>query len=84
MQAYNSANLKKLYRRLHLTKGLIFLTIIAGGFVAGLDAGLIYNTFPLMGEGFVPDDIWASRLGWRNVTENPSTVQFIHRVLVSS
>ncbi len=31
--------------------GLLLLTIVSGGFVAGLDAGLIFNSFPLMGDG---------------------------------
>jgi cytochrome c oxidase assembly protein subunit 15 len=63
-----------------------------GAFVAGLDAGLIYNEFPYMGEGFVPpreelyDSKYARRedqsdLIPRNVFENPVTAQFNHRVL---
>jgi len=63
---------------------LILTTAIAGAFVAGLDAGMIYNTFPKMGAGYVPDDIWEGRKSWRNLTENPATVQFIHRCLAYS
>jgi len=49
--------------------------------VAGLDAGLIYNTFPQMGEGLVPPDLWDAKLGILNIFENRVTVQFQHRVL---
>ena len=60
---------------------MICATIIVGAFVAGLDAGLIYNTFPKMGQGLVPPDLWRDGLGFLNLFENPVTVQFIHRVL---
>lgn len=60
---------------------LILTTAVAGAFVAGLDAGMIYSTFPAMGAGFVPDDIWDRRLAWRNPFENPATAQFVHRCL---
>ena len=60
---------------------LICLTLVAGAFVAGLDAGLIYNTFPQMGEGLVPPDLWDAKLGILNIFENRVTVQFQHRVL---
>lgn len=61
--------------------GLVFLTIIAGAFVAGTDAGLTYNTFPRMGAGFVPEGYWALEPGWRNFFENIPSVQFNHRLL---
>lgn len=60
---------------------LTAVTLIAGAFVAGLDAGLIYNTFPKMGEGLVPPDLWRPELGALNPFENPVMVQFQHRVL---
>ncbi len=60
---------------------LIFLTAIAGAFVAGTDAGLTYNTFPRMGAGFIPEDYWALEPGWRNFFENIASVQFNHRLL---
>ena len=61
--------------------GLVALTIVAGGFVAGLHAGLIYNTFPLMDGSFVPAG-YAELQPWiRNWFENVSAVQFDHRVL---
>lgn len=60
---------------------LTFVTILSGGFVAGLDAGHIYNTFPLMGSGVVPEGYWQIEPAWRNWFENPAAVQFNHRVL---
>lgn len=49
--------------------------------MAGLDAGLVYNSFPKMGDHWIPDDILAFSPTLRNLTENPSTVQFDHRIL---
>lgn len=51
-----------------------------GAFVAGLDAGHAYNTFPLMGGHLVPEEYW-SIPGWRNIFENTAAVQFHHRLL---
>ncbi|XP_040580590.1 heme A synthase COX15 isoform X2 [Lepeophtheirus salmonis] len=70
------------FRRLAMgSKTLVFLTSVSGAFVAGLDAGLVYNSFPLMGGKIIPDDIWAHSPFFKNFTENPTTVQFDHRVL---
>ncbi|MCC7048992.1 MAG: COX15/CtaA family protein [Alphaproteobacteria bacterium] len=60
---------------------LITVTILAGAFVAGLDAGLIYNTFPLMEGRIVPPDYGLMQPWWRDWFENHATVQFHHRVL---
>ena len=60
---------------------LVSLTVISGAFVAGLDAGFIYNTFPLMGGHLVPVDWGQLQPWWRNLFENPVAVQFDHRVL---
>jgi cytochrome c oxidase assembly protein subunit 15 len=60
---------------------LIALTILAGAFMAGLDAGMIMNTFPLMGGRFVPEDLWLIEPPLWNLFENPVTVQFAHRLL---
>jgi cytochrome c oxidase assembly protein subunit 15 len=57
---------------------------VTGAFVAGLDAGMLYNSFPLMGDRMVPTDIWIDKLSWKNITENPTTVQFIHRCMAIS
>lgn len=74
---------------------LVFCTAMSGGLVAGLDAGMIYNEFPRMGTGFHPPkselfDPFYSRkedhsdLFWRNMLENPSTVQLNHRCLATT
>jgi cytochrome c oxidase assembly protein subunit 15 len=59
----------------------IFLQVIIGGFVAGLDAGLIYNTFPLMDGDFIPQGLFNLQPFYRNLFENVTTVQFIHRIV---
>jgi cytochrome c oxidase assembly protein subunit 15 len=61
--------------------GLVFLMILAGGFVAGTKAGFAYNTFPLMNGAIVPPGLYAMDPGWINNFENVATVQFNHRVL---
>ena len=58
----------------------IVLTMLAGGFVAGLDAGLTYNTFPLMDGRLVPSGYFAEALA---PFEDIATVQFHHRVVAS-
>ncbi|MDH3533596.1 MAG: COX15/CtaA family protein, partial [Gammaproteobacteria bacterium] len=63
---------------------LISITIISGGFVAGLKAGKIYNTFPLMGSDVIPPGLTALEPVWRNLTENATTVQFDHRWLATA
>ncbi|KAM6415645.1 heme A synthase COX15 isoform 1-T1 [Rhynochetos jubatus] len=65
----------------HGTTALIFITALSGAFVAGLDAGLVYNSFPKMGERWIPDDLLAFSPVLRNIFENPTTVQFDHRIL---
>lgn len=49
--------------------------------MAGLDAGLVYNSFPKMADRWIPSDILAFSPVIRNFTENPTTVQFDHRIL---
>jgi cytochrome c oxidase assembly protein subunit 15 len=61
--------------------GLVALTIAAGGFVAGLHAGLTYNTFPLMDGSFVPAGYAQLKPFVLNWFENIAAVQFNHRIL---
>ncbi|KAG7299231.1 hypothetical protein JYU34_017788 [Plutella xylostella] len=68
----------------HAVKAMAFFTAVSGAFVAGLDAGLVYNSFPKMGDNWIPDDILAFSPALRNFTENPTTVQFDHRILGTS
>lgn len=57
-----------------------FVQIALGGLVAGLDAGLTYNTWPLMDGRLVPTGLGALGAFWRDVTGNVTTVQFNHRL----
>lgn len=74
---------------------LVFVTAMSGALVAGLDAGLIYNDFPWMGQGLLPpkkemiDSFYSHKpsqddLIWRNMLENPVLVQLDHRILATS
>tara|TARA_B100001250_G_scaffold394517_1_gene398455 strand:- start:645 stop:1604 length:960 start_codon:yes stop_codon:yes gene_type:complete len=60
---------------------LIFLQITIGAFVSGMDAGKIYNSWPLMGNSFFPDDNNFFDLFRLSAFSDPSLVQFIHRKL---
>jgi cytochrome c oxidase assembly protein subunit 15 len=66
-----------------LCAGLVGLTIVAGGFVAGLHAGLTYNTFPLMDGRLVPAGYAELSPFARNLIENIAAVQFDHRALAT-
>jgi cytochrome c oxidase assembly protein subunit 15 len=54
--------------------------IALGALVAGHDAGLTYNTWPLMDGRFVPRGLWSLDPGWLNVVDNVTTIQFNHRI----
>jgi heme a synthase len=58
----------------------VLVQIYLGALVAGLDAGLAFNTWPLMDGAIIPSDLWAIEPAWRNAFESPKTVQFIHRL----
>ena len=60
---------------------LIFIQIVLGAFVSGMDAGKIYNTWPLMGNSYFPDDNKFISLFKLSAFSDPSLVQFIHRNL---
>lgn len=60
---------------------VFYLMILSGGMVAGLRAGLGWNTFPLMGDTFFPPGLYSMTPGWLSAFEHPTTVQFNHRVL---
>jgi cytochrome c oxidase assembly protein subunit 15 len=63
-----------------LIVGLALVQIALGGLVAGLDAGLTLNTWPLMDGTLVPSGLFGKEPWWRNLFENVATVQFDHRV----
>jgi heme A synthase len=56
------------------------LQILIGALVAGIDAGRTYTDWPLMSGRFLPPDMMELKPWWRNLFENPGTVQFIHRM----
>ncbi|MGF1615742.1 MAG: COX15/CtaA family protein [Gammaproteobacteria bacterium] len=60
---------------------LVVLTIVSGAFVAGLKAGFTFNTFPKMGDSWIPAGILSLDPLHRNFFENLAMVQFQHRVL---
>ncbi len=60
---------------------LIFIMILSGGFVAGIQAGLAYNTFPLMNGYLIPPDLFLLEPWYRNFFDNITTVQFDHRLI---
>lgn len=61
--------------------GAAFVTVLSGGMVAGLNAGFVHNTWPLMDGGLIPDDFAALSPWWLNAFENPASVQFDHRIM---
>lgn len=69
------------FRSATLLAALIFVQILAGALVAGIDAGQGYNTWPLMDGALVPSGLLATSPWYLNVFENALTVQFDHRIL---
>lgn len=58
-------------------------TALMGAFVAGNEAGLVYNEWPKMGIGYIPSDLFNPYIDkkWRNLFENSTMIQFVHRNL---
>lgn len=78
----SSAGQRRGFERLAWTvTGLVLVAALSGGFVAGLKAGLAYNTFPLMAGQWIPDGLFTLSPAWTNFFENVTTVQFDHRLL---
>ncbi|KAG8532721.1 uncharacterized protein KY384_002598 [Bacidia gigantensis] len=95
LERLKNPRLRVFQRSIAMLAGLVFITAMSGGFVAGLDAGLIYNDFPWMGQGWIPpldellSDFYSQKadgrdLWWRNALENPSLAQLDHRVLATT
>jgi cytochrome c oxidase assembly protein subunit 15 len=76
-------SLGKVRRQVVAAFWLAALTMLAGGFVAGLRAGFTYNTFPLMDGQLVPEGYLQLNPVWRNLTANIAAVQFNHRLLAT-
>jgi cytochrome c oxidase assembly protein subunit 15 len=60
---------------------LVLVMVVSGALVAGIHAGLAYNTYPLMDGHWVPPEILLLDPWWRNLVYNMATVQFDHRIL---
>lgn len=100
LKAFTNPALRPFRRVTAALTVLVFATAMTGAFVAGLDAGLIYNEFPWMGAGLTPpkselfDPFYShvpaddsgkhSDLVWRNMCENPSLVQLDHRIMATT
>jgi cytochrome c oxidase assembly protein subunit 15 len=73
--------------RIRIGAGLLVLLVLVqiylGALVAGIDAGLTYNTWPLIDGAFVPsaEGLWFLSPAWRNIFENHLMVQFLHRMV---
>lgn len=76
-----AAKVKKLVLPISI---LVGITAVSGAFVAGNDAGRAYNTFPKMGDTWIPDGIFSMKPLVRNFFENTSTVQLDHRILATA
>ncbi len=61
--------------------GLVVVQILIGGFVAGLNAGFVYNDWPMMGGDFMPEDMMYMSPWYVNFLENPGAIQFLHRIV---
>lgn len=76
-----TANLLKLKRCAYGLTGAVFTTALSGALVAGMEAGLTYNSWPKMADRWIPTDLFAKSPTWRNFLYNSTTVQFDHRWL---
>jgi len=79
-----SATLLPLARRVRLLAALVGVTAISGAFVAGMQAGLAFNTFPLMEGRVVPEGYFELEPAYRNFFESVPSVQLHHRALALS
>ncbi|QDO93951.1 heme A synthase [Formosa sediminum] len=79
----NKKIINKTYRNLIIgTYIILLIQIIYGAFIAGLKAGLLHNHWPLMNEGkFIHPSVYAYDSFTANILENPSGIQFVHRML---
>lgn len=62
-----------------LSLAALGVQIIYGAFVAGKDAGQLYNTWPKMGDAWMPESVYAASPWYMNLLENESGLQFVHR-----
>ncbi|EMC99569.1 hypothetical protein BAUCODRAFT_29942 [Baudoinia panamericana UAMH 10762] len=95
LQRLGGKELRPFRRSVAALSVLVFVTAMSGALVAGLDAGLVYNDFPWMGQGLLPpkremfDPFYShtpsrNDLIWRNMFENPVLAQLDHRILATT
>jgi cytochrome c oxidase assembly protein subunit 15 len=77
------ASARPVRRMVRVAFWAVVAAMLAGGFVAGIRAGLTYNTFPLMDGRLVPEGYLDLSPWWRNLTVNVAAVQFNHRLLAT-
>lgn len=78
---YHDSRVRNLLRFSTGISLLVFVMVLSGGFVAGIRAGLAYNTFPLMNGHIVPPEIFMLDPWYLNFFQNMATVQFDHRLI---
>lgn len=76
-----ATGLFKLKRCAYGLTGLVFATAVSGALVAGMEAGLTYNSWPMMADRWIPTDLLVKIPVWKNFLYNSTTVQFDHRWL---
>jgi cytochrome c oxidase assembly protein subunit 15 len=76
-----TAKLLTLKRCAYGLTGAVFTTALSGALVAGMEAGLVYNSWPKMADRWIPEDLLRVSPMWKNFIENSTTVQFDHRWL---
>ena len=70
---------KTLYKISFALIFIVLIQIIYGAFVAGLDAGKVYNTWPKMHDQWIAESVYAMKPFWSNFINGLAGVQFIHR-----
>lgn len=85
MKPHSFDMLQALDRRVYLSAViflvLLYMQIFTGALVAGTHAGKVYNSWPLMGDSFLPQTYVVLSPFWHNLIENPAAIQFNHRLL---
>ena len=84
LEKINSSSEKITHRLINILFSTVTIQIIYGAFVAGLHAGNIYNTFPLMNGKIIPEGLFYLDPAWINFFDNQVLVQFIHRFLAGT
>lgn len=81
LNAENKTDFSILRKLTRILSGILILQILYGALVAGLRAGLVHNTFPMMDGQWIADSVTVLKPVWKNFINGMSGVQFIHRYL---